>query len=165
MSSLYDVLGIRRDATPDDIRRAYRRKAMQWHPDRNSSPEAADKFKLANRANEVLSDPARRRQYDASGGTGLEEQQPQQHMSQFHPFGGVFRTRPFDGFGGQPFGAFDFDVFGAASPFGGFDTGGGVSESVQTQTRVVNGVRVTTTRRTTRMPDGSVRTTVTEQRH
>ena len=59
MSSLYDVLGIRRDASPDDIRRAYRRKAMQWHPDCNSSPEAADKFKSRKekkRAAEVASD-------------------------------------------------------------------------------------------------------------
>ena len=64
----YEVLGIPRDATPDDVKRAYRKLARQYHPDANpGDPEAADRFKEINAANEVLSDPVKRRRYDQFG--------------------------------------------------------------------------------------------------
>jgi molecular chaperone DnaJ len=63
----YEVLGINKNATPDEIKKAFRKLAMQYHPDRNKAPDAEDKFKEINEANEVLSDPQRRQQYDQFG--------------------------------------------------------------------------------------------------
>lgn len=70
MSSLYDVLGVAKDATPDQIKKAYRSKAQASHPDREGGSEAA--FKAVKTAYEVLSDPARRAQYDTHGTTTEE---------------------------------------------------------------------------------------------
>jgi len=67
----YDVLGVQRDASEADIKKAYRRLAMQYHPDRNDGDKAAEeKFKEATEAYEVLRDPAKRQQYDRFGTTG-----------------------------------------------------------------------------------------------
>jgi len=70
----YEVLGISRDATEQDIKRAFRKLAMQWHPDRNKAPEAEAKFKEINEAYAVLSDPEKRRVYDQFGHEGLNQQ-------------------------------------------------------------------------------------------
>lgn len=69
--SYYAVLGIPPNATPEDIKRAYRALVRQWHPDVNPDPSAADRFREIQHAYEVLSDPSRRAAYDA-GGTGDE---------------------------------------------------------------------------------------------
>lgn len=61
----YGVLGVCRDASDDDIRRAFRKLAMQYHPDRNKSPDAEERFKEINEANQVLSDSIKRREYDS----------------------------------------------------------------------------------------------------
>src|SRR5262249_50296584 len=69
---LYEVLGVERDAGPDDIKRAYRQAALKYHPDRNSEdPGAEEKFKEASAAYEVLSDPEQRQRYDRFGHEGL----------------------------------------------------------------------------------------------
>lgn len=60
----YDALGVAREATPEQITSAYRALAMKWHPDRNNSPEATERFKLISQAYRVLSDPEGRRKYD-----------------------------------------------------------------------------------------------------
>ncbi len=60
----YDVLGIDRNATPEDIKKAYRRLARELHPDVNPSTDAAERFKLVTHAYDVLSDPHERQQYD-----------------------------------------------------------------------------------------------------
>ena len=52
----YDVLGVSRGASEDDIKKAFRRLALQYHPDRNSAPDAAERFKEATEAYQVLSD-------------------------------------------------------------------------------------------------------------
>ena len=64
-SSYYQVLGVPRDAGAREIRDAYRVLAMRWHPDRNRSPGALERFKLINIAYQTLSDPESRRRYDA----------------------------------------------------------------------------------------------------
>ena len=63
----YAILGVRRDATPDEIKRAYRRLARQLHPDVNPDPEAHEKLKEVNAAYEVLSDPKKREIVDLGG--------------------------------------------------------------------------------------------------
>ena len=99
----YETLGINRDASQDEVKRAFRRLAMEFHPDRNSEPGAEARFKEINEAYEVLSDPEKRGTYDRFGHAGLD---------------GAFSggSRGFEGFG--PFGGFGdiFDAFfGAAS--------------------------------------------------
>jgi molecular chaperone DnaJ len=83
----YDVLGVPRNAGADEIKKAFRRLAMQYHPDRNSSPEAERRFKEINEANEVLSDPERRAMYDRFGHAGAQA-------------GAEGFARGFEGFGG-----------------------------------------------------------------
>jgi len=70
--SYYGVLGVARDASPEDIRRAYRRCAIKYHPDRNPDDKQAEtRFKQCAEAYEVLSDPDKRRRYDQFGKAGL----------------------------------------------------------------------------------------------
>ena len=66
----YDVLGVQKDASKDDIKAAYRKMALQFHPDRNKSPDAEEKFKEISEAYAVLSDDEKRKQYDTYGKEG-----------------------------------------------------------------------------------------------
>ena len=68
----YEVLGVSRNASEADIKKAYRRLAMKYHPDRNAGPESEQKFKEAKLAYEVLSDPKKRSAYDQFGHAGVE---------------------------------------------------------------------------------------------
>lgn len=70
----YEVLGVPRDATLEEIKKAYRRLALQFHPDRNPDPEATERFKEASEAFEVLADKQKRAIYDAYGHEGLRGQ-------------------------------------------------------------------------------------------
>jgi molecular chaperone DnaJ len=101
----YETLGVPKTATPDELKKAYRKLAMQFHPDRNASPDASEKFKEVNRAYEVLQDADTRARYDRFGHAGVESGNGQQG---FEGFSG------FDGFG---------DIFDAF--FGGAARGGG----------------------------------------
>ena len=67
----YAVLGLDRNASPEEIKKAFRRLAMQYHPDRNREPEAEARFKEINQAYEVLSDPEKRAAYDRFGHAGV----------------------------------------------------------------------------------------------
>jgi molecular chaperone DnaJ len=96
----YEVLGVPRDASPEDIRKAFRKLAFQYHPDRNKDDGASEKFKEVNEAYEVLSDAEKRASYDRFGHSGAE---------------GLF-GRGFEGF---DFGGFG-DIFEAF--FGGTST-------------------------------------------
>lgn len=64
MQDSYEILGISPIATADSIKAAYRKKAAQYHPDKNQSPDAPVRFREVQEAYEVLSDPARRKAYD-----------------------------------------------------------------------------------------------------
>jgi molecular chaperone DnaJ len=102
----YEILGVRRDASQEDLKRAFRRLAMQHHPDRNpGDPAAAERFKEINEAYAVLSDPEKRRAYDRFGHAGVG----QAGVGQGGPgFGG------FEGFGfGDIFESFFGDAFGS----------------------------------------------------
>jgi molecular chaperone DnaJ len=78
----YDVLGVGRNASDDEIRRAYRRKAREYHPDVNSAPDAADRFREVKEAYEVLSDQQKRAMYDRYG-------HDTERMGGFDDFGGL----------------------------------------------------------------------------
>jgi curved DNA-binding protein len=69
MKDYYAILGVPRNATQEEIKRAYKRLARQYHPDVNKSPEAEEKFKEINEAYAVLSDPEKRKIYDTYGTT------------------------------------------------------------------------------------------------
>jgi molecular chaperone DnaJ len=103
----YDLLGIARDASPDDVRRAYRRLAKQHHPDVNDSdPEADQRFKTINEAYEVLRDPDKRAAYDRFGHAGVRGAAGGWggrggSYSDFGDLGDIFEQF-FGGFGGRP---------------------------------------------------------------
>ncbi|MGB1286172.1 MAG: molecular chaperone DnaJ [Aggregatilineales bacterium] len=67
----YEVLGVERNASKDDVKKAYRKLARQYHPDVNKADDAADKFKEINEANEVLSNEEKRARYDRFGHAGV----------------------------------------------------------------------------------------------
>lgn len=74
MTELYSILGVSRDATDDQIKKAYRKLALKWHPDKNpeSKEHAEKKFKEIAEAYEILSDPAKRESYDRFGMDGVK---------------------------------------------------------------------------------------------
>src|ERR1035437_9862283 len=109
----YKILGVEKNASQDDIKKAFRKVAHEHHPDKKSGNEA--KFKEANEAYSVLSDAQKRQQYDTFGSTG--------------PGGSGFNGAGADGFGGQGgFGGFDFSQFTRQGGFGGQ---GGNSQSFE----------------------------------
>jgi len=105
----YEILGISREATAAEIKKAYRKKAIQYHPDRNpGDKEAEEKFKLAAEAYEVLSDPDKKARYDRFGHSAFEGP---------GGFGGGHHMNMDDIF--AQFGDIFGDIFGSGSSFGG----------------------------------------------
>jgi DnaJ-class molecular chaperone len=130
----YDILGVKKNASDQEIKRAYRKLALEWHPDRNKDTKAAERFKEINKAYEVLSDAKKRESYDQFG---EEAFRPGGGFSSNGPFGGQQQTGQYGPFtytysssgGGSPFEGFDFggfsdpfdifeQFFGGSSPFG-----------------------------------------------
>lgn len=113
----YEILGVSKSASERDLKSAYRKLAVQWHPDKNKSPEAEKKFKEINEAYEVLSNPKKRQAYDQFGHAGVNQE-------------AAGAQGPFGGFGGFP-GGFTYTYRsggngpasqrGEANPFGDID--------------------------------------------
>lgn len=118
----YEVLGVDKNASEQEIKRAFRKKAMEYHPDRNKAPDAEEKFKEIANAYEVLSDPDKKRQYDTYGESAFS----QGGFGGGNPFQGSSIKDIFEQFfgGGFSFGEDDDDddgIFGGFSKmFGGF---------------------------------------------
>lgn len=124
----YQLLGVAKGASADEIKKAYRKLALQYHPDRNKSKEAEEKFKEINQAYEVLSDPTKKQTYDQFGASAFEN----------GGAGGFRGGNPFGGQQGQqgPFrytytsggDASNFDFGGFSDPFEIFEQffGGGM---------------------------------------
>src|SRR5512138_3048562 len=89
-SDFYEVLGVPKNSTKDQIKDAYRKLAMQYHPDRNKEPGAEEKFKEISEAYAVLSDDQKRAQYDRFGHAGIDNQYSAED---------IFRGADFGGFG------------------------------------------------------------------
>ncbi len=109
----YEILGVSKDASQDEIKKAFRKKARQYHPDVNKdNPEAADKFKECNEAYEVLSDDTKKAQYDQFGHDAFAQ-------------GGGASAGGFQGGFGQGFGGFGGQAGGFGDIFDMFFGGGG----------------------------------------
>jgi len=133
----YEILEVAKNATPEEVKKAYRKQALIWHPDRNKSPEAEDKFKEINEAYEVLSNPQKRGAYDQFGHAAFE--------GGGNPFGGGgagARQGPFGytfysggGENTSPFSDFDFSSGGFSDPFEIFEQFFGRASPFKRQSR------------------------------
>jgi molecular chaperone DnaJ len=126
----YSLLGVAKTASPDEIKRAYRKLALQYHPDKNKSKEAEVKFKEITKAYEVISDPQKKQMYDTYGAQAFDQggaggpggpfggAQGGQYGPFRYTYSGSGQNGNFD-FGGfsDPFEIFE-QFFGGASPFG-----------------------------------------------
>lgn len=110
----YQLLGVTKSASADEIKKAYRKLALQFHPDRNKTKEADAKFKEVTKAYEVLGDPQKRQTYDQFGAAAFEQGSA---GGPGGPFGG------FGGFGGQQGGPFRY-TYSTGGQQGDFDFGG-----------------------------------------
>ncbi|MGM0517220.1 MAG: DnaJ domain-containing protein, partial [Pseudomonadota bacterium] len=117
----YATLGVARNASQDEIKRAYRKLAQKYHPDRNKGEEAEEKFKEINEAYEVLGDAEKRARYDALGAGYRDGDDLRGGPGGFGGgFGGGFEGADF---GGADFSDFFSQIFGGG--FGGAGARGG----------------------------------------
>lgn len=128
MADYYQVLGVKKGASDAELKTAYRKKALEWHPDRNKAPEASTKFKEINKAYEILGDPKKKEMYDQYGSEAFERGGAGSPGAgggtyQQGPFSYTYSTsggqNPFSDFDGtDPFEIFE-QFFGFRSPFNG----------------------------------------------
>src|SRR5437867_12316797 len=123
MADFYSVLGVQRSASDDDIKKAYRKLAMQYHPDRNNgSKDAEERFKEITEAYDVLRDPQKRAAYDRYGEAGLRGAATGFHHVDLSEALGIF-MRDFGAFAGLD------EMFGGR-PGGGSRSGSDVKVTV-----------------------------------
>lgn len=132
----YKTLGVSKTATAEEIKKAYRKLALQYHPDRNKTKEADKKFKEVTAAYEVLSDPQKRQTYDQFGSAAFNQGAggPGGPFGGGNPFGGQQRGQygPFTYTYSTSGGGQDFDFGGFSDPFEIFEQffgGGGFSRA------------------------------------
>ncbi len=116
----YEVLGVPKDSSEKDIKGAYRKLAMKYHPDRSEEPDAEEKFKELSEAYAVLSDPEKRQKYDQFGHAGINSQYSQEDLFRGVNFEDLLRGFGFGGGGARGGGESIFDMF-----FGGGGRGRG----------------------------------------
>jgi len=97
----YYILGIKQNANKDEIKKAYRKLALKYHPDKNKEKDAEERFKEISEAYAVLYDDEKRKMYDAYGHAGIDQQYSREDIFRDADFGDIFRGMGFDfGFGG-----------------------------------------------------------------
>jgi len=179
----YEVLGVSKEATPEEIRKAYKKLAIKWHPDKHvdDKKEAEEKFKEIAEAYSVLSDPDKKREYD-TGGIDFEDFADFDNFDPFAMFDSFFGTKrgKHGGFGNFGFGFDDDDDdffgggFGMGKNFGFKDEDfefkdsfggsfGGAGKSVKKTTQIINGKKITKTETTTYDSDGNKKTVIKEE--
>lgn len=126
MKDYYKILGVGKNATEAELKKAYRKKALEYHPDRNKdNPQAEEKFKTLNEAYAVLSDKDKRRKYDLYGEEKFHQKFSQEDIFRGFDINEIFRNFGFEtgrgGFGGIG----GFDDFPRGSGFGGDPFGRG----------------------------------------
>lgn len=128
----YKVLGIAKTASADEIKKAYRKLALKYHPDRNpDNKEAEEKFKEISEAYAVLSDPEKRKQYDTFGSSGFRQRYSQEDIFRGSDLGDILREFGIN-LGGQGGGRSGFRTGGGGSPFEFFfNQGGGGPQGFQ----------------------------------
>ena len=183
----YEILGVPKDASDEVIRKAYKKLAIKWHPDKHvdDKKEAEEKFKEISEAYSVLSDPKKKREYDTGGIDfegfgGFDDFDPFSMFDSFFGHGRHGGFGKFDNFGkfgfdddddddffkdfkmGKNFGfkmGFDDDDFGFGKDFGkGFGT-----SIKKTTTQIINGKKISRTETTTIDSNGNKKTVVKEE--
>ena len=96
----YEVLGVAKDSSEKDLKGAYRKLAMKYHPDRSEEPDAEEKFKELSEAYAVLSDPEKRQKYDQLGHPGIKSQYSQEDLFRGVNFEDLLKDFGFGGGGG-----------------------------------------------------------------
>jgi len=91
VKDFYEILGVPRNASLDDIKKAYRELALRYHPDRNKSKDAEEKFKEINEAYAVLGDEEKRKQYDTYGPAGFEQRYSEEDIFRGFNFDEIFK--------------------------------------------------------------------------
>lgn len=124
----YKILGVSKSASAEEIKKAYRKMAMKYHPDHTKGDKAAEeKFKQISEAYAVLSDKDKRQQYDTFGSTGFHQRYSQEDIFRGFDFGDIFKEF---GFGGMNFGG---GRGGTRFSFGGDPFGGRARQPAQTK--------------------------------
>src|SRR5210317_2635709 len=97
----YKILGVQKNASDEEIKKAYRKLAMKYHPDHTKGDKGAEeKFKKISEAYAVLSDKEKRKQYDTFGSSGFHQRYSQEDIFRGFDFGDIFKEF---GFGGMNF--------------------------------------------------------------